>query len=72
MLIRIDQRRIMRNHLIHNTLYERTVAAVRAELDAEEFAAAWAGGRTLPLEQAVAAQEDGARDRFAPVRARRL
>jgi predicted ATPase/class 3 adenylate cyclase len=34
--------------------YERHVAAVRAALSAEAFAAAWATGRTLSLEQAIA------------------
>jgi class 3 adenylate cyclase len=35
--------------------YERHVAAVRAALSDEAFAAAWAAGRALPLEQASAA-----------------
>jgi hypothetical protein len=30
------------------------VAAVRAQLDAETFAAAWTVGQALPLEQAIA------------------
>jgi predicted ATPase/class 3 adenylate cyclase len=34
--------------------YERIVAAVRAQLDEEAFAAAWAAGRSLTLEQAIA------------------
>jgi hypothetical protein len=34
--------------------YERLLAAVRAQLDEGTFAAAWAAGRTLPLEQAIA------------------
>ena len=34
--------------------YERTVAAARAAIDAEAFAAAWEEGRTLTPEQAVA------------------
>jgi predicted ATPase/class 3 adenylate cyclase len=34
--------------------YERSVAAVRAQLDAAAFAAAWAEGRSTPLEQAIA------------------
>jgi len=34
--------------------YERDVAAVRAQLDEATFAAAWAAGRALPLEQAIA------------------
>jgi non-specific serine/threonine protein kinase len=44
--------------------YERTVTAVRAALDAAAFVAAWAAGRALPLEQAIAealAVADGAR-----------
>ena len=34
--------------------YERDVAAARAQLDAASFAAAWAAGRQLTLEQAIA------------------
>ena len=34
--------------------YERTIAAIRAQIDADTFAAAWAAGRTLTLEQAIA------------------
>ena len=34
--------------------YEAAVAASRAKLGTETFAAAWAEGRTLPLEQAIA------------------
>ena len=34
--------------------YERQVATVRAQLDEATFAAAWAAGRALPLEQAIA------------------
>ena len=34
--------------------YEREVAAVRAQLDAARFAAAWAQGRAMSLEQAIA------------------
>jgi hypothetical protein len=34
--------------------YEAAVAAARAALGADAFAAAWAEGRALPLEQAVA------------------
>jgi len=33
--------------------YERSVAAVRAQLDAAAFGAAWAEGRSTPLEQAI-------------------
>jgi hypothetical protein len=34
--------------------YNSYVAAVRAQLDEPTFAAAWAAGRALPFEQAVA------------------
>ena len=34
--------------------YERLVAAVRTQLDEETFAAAWAAGQALSLEQAIA------------------
>jgi tetratricopeptide (TPR) repeat protein len=34
-------------------LYEHNIAAVQAVLDKEQFAAAWAAGRTMSLEQAV-------------------
>jgi hypothetical protein len=41
--------------------YERTLAAVRAGLSEEGFAAAWAEGQAMTLEQAVAyASEDPA------------
>jgi DNA-binding NarL/FixJ family response regulator len=33
--------------------HERAVAAARADLGAEAFAAAWAEGRALPLEQVI-------------------
>ena len=33
--------------------YERSVAAVRTQLDATAFGAAWAEGRSTPLEQAI-------------------
>jgi hypothetical protein len=33
--------------------YERCVAAARARLDAETFAAIWAAGKAMSLEQAV-------------------
>jgi tetratricopeptide (TPR) repeat protein len=39
--------------------YERGVAAVRAALSAEAFAAAWAEGRALPLELAIALALEG-------------
>jgi tetratricopeptide (TPR) repeat protein len=34
--------------------YDRDVAAVRAQLDEKSFAAAWAEGQAMPLEQAIA------------------
>ena len=34
--------------------YERAVAVTRAQLDAATFAAAWAAGRAIPLEQVLA------------------
>jgi hypothetical protein len=34
--------------------YDRTVAAVRAQLDEATFAAAWAAGRTMTLDEAIA------------------
>jgi hypothetical protein len=34
--------------------YQRGVAAARAQLDAATFAAAWAAGRAMSLEQAIA------------------
>jgi len=34
--------------------HHRTLAAVRAQLDEATFAAAWAAGRAMSLEQAVA------------------
>jgi len=39
--------------------YDRDVAAVRAALSAATFAAAWAQGRAMPLEQAVAYAREG-------------
>jgi len=38
--------------------YERAVAVTRAQLDAATFAAAWAAGRAITLEQAIAAALD--------------
>jgi hypothetical protein len=38
--------------------YERTLAALRAELGAEMFAAAWAEGAKLAPEQAIASAVD--------------
>ncbi|PYO39393.1 MAG: XRE family transcriptional regulator, partial [Gemmatimonadetes bacterium] len=49
--------------------YERNVAAVRASLGEAAFAAAWAEGRAMPLEQAIAsalAGEDAASTRSLP------
>jgi predicted ATPase/DNA-binding CsgD family transcriptional regulator len=37
--------------------YERTMAAARTQLGEEAFAAAWAEGRTMPLEQLIEAWE---------------
>jgi hypothetical protein len=39
---------------LYRPLYERHVAEVRAQLGDAAFAAAWAAGRTLPLEDAIA------------------
>jgi tetratricopeptide (TPR) repeat protein len=39
---------------IEYACHERSVAATRAQLDEAVFAAAWAGGQAMPLEQAVA------------------
>jgi hypothetical protein len=50
--------------------YERAVAIVRAQLDEATFAAAWAAGRTMTLEQAIAyALELGVSDTAEPVSA---
>ncbi len=38
----------------HRSRYERTVSAVRSQLGEEAFEAAWAEGRAMTLEQAVA------------------
>jgi predicted ATPase len=44
--------------------HEREVAAARAQLDEERFAAAWAEGRAMPLEEAIAcALEDSKKTR---------
>ena len=40
--------------LIQRTAYERDLAAVRAQLDQVTWEAAWAAGRALSLEQAIA------------------
>jgi hypothetical protein len=37
----------------HRRKYERSVARAQADLGAAAFAAAWAAGRALPLEQAI-------------------
>jgi hypothetical protein len=39
---------------VDRAAYERNVAAVRAQFDAASFAAAWAEGRAMTLEQAIA------------------
>jgi hypothetical protein len=39
--------------------YDRHVAALRAQLDEEAYAAAWAEGRAMPLEQAAAYALEG-------------
>lgn len=41
-------------HPVYRADYERAVAAARTALGAEAFAAAWAEGRAMPLEQAIA------------------
>jgi predicted ATPase/transposase/DNA-binding XRE family transcriptional regulator len=50
-----------RPSLAERTAYDLSVAAVRAQLDQPAFTAAWAEGRTMSLEQAVA-------DVSAPIR----
>jgi hypothetical protein len=40
-------------HPVYHAAYEQAVAAARAQLDEESFAAAWAAGQVLPLEQAI-------------------
>jgi len=40
--------------------YERALAMARAQLDEAVFAAAWAAGRAMPLEQAIAEALEGA------------
>jgi hypothetical protein len=39
--------------------YDQSVAAVRAALGGDAFAAAWAAGRAMPLEQALAYASEG-------------
>jgi ATP/maltotriose-dependent transcriptional regulator MalT len=41
-------------HPANRRIYDRTVATVRAQMDEVTFAAAWAAGRSMPLEQAIA------------------
>jgi len=41
-------------HLHHHVRGERVLAATRASLDVEAFAAAWVAGRVLPIEEAIA------------------
>ncbi len=41
---------------VERALHERSVAAVRTQLGEQTFAAAWAEGRTMPPEQALAAR----------------
>ncbi len=50
------------------SLYDRTVASLRAHLGEDTFATAWATGRALPLEQAIddALTEDGVGQRKLP------
>jgi len=38
---------------IERAAYEERVARVRAQLDQETFAAAWAAGRAMSMEQAI-------------------
>ncbi|MDQ5854583.1 MAG: hypothetical protein M3380_21425 [Chloroflexota bacterium] len=38
--------------------YERDLGGIRSRLDAATFAAAWAEGRAMPLEEAVASALD--------------
>ncbi len=40
-------------HPVYRTEYEQAVAAARTELGEEAFAAAWAEGRTAPVEQVI-------------------
>src|SRR5215467_16393101 len=39
---------------VYRTAYERTLAVVRAQLDAEAWDAVWMAGRALTLDQAIA------------------
>jgi DNA-binding CsgD family transcriptional regulator len=42
---------------VYRPAYERSVTTARAQFGEKAFAAAWAEGRTMPLEQVLAAQE---------------
>ena len=53
-------------HLGHQLFYERVLAATRAGLDEQTFAAAWEAGRALPLDAAVAEALAAARPTSAP------
>jgi predicted ATPase/class 3 adenylate cyclase len=44
---------------IERAAYEESVVSVRAQLDPESFAAAWAAGRAMSLEQAIADAREG-------------
>jgi DNA-binding NarL/FixJ family response regulator len=50
---------------VERATYERSIAAARAQLGEEAFAAAWQEGRTMTLEQVLAAQ--GAAERLMPL-----
>ena len=49
-----DTEAIAYPHAADRSLYEDAVAEARSRLDAAEWTAAWAEGRSMPLEQAVA------------------
>ncbi len=40
-------------HPVYRADYEQAVTASRTQLDEEEFAAMWAEGRAMPLEQNI-------------------
>src|SRR5207237_4553002 len=48
---------------VDRATYERSVAATRAQLGEQSFAAAWAEGRLMTPEQALAAREPVMNDR---------
>ena len=48
-----DLRKELDSDPYRRTVYERDMATIRAQLGEEAFAAAWAQGRTMPLEQAI-------------------